>query len=155
LSARVQAFLFIAICSVLFAASEARAQCTCTPVYVDITARGEFNLAYAVFVGKVVASENTPTDKDNRSVQTVTFEVMKAWKHDLNATLTITNEIYGCINRFKINEEWLAYVYKKNDGSFETYCCCSRTRLAAKADEDLKTFADDPPAKVLRSNIEP
>ena len=153
---RSSAFLFIAIfCSTLLAANETRAQCTCIPTYVNITARGEFNLAYAVFVGKVVAIENTPPDKNNRYVETVTFEVMRAWKHDVNATLVITNSIYGCINGFKKNEEWLVYVYKKKDGSFETYCCCSRTRLSAKADEDLKTFADDPPARILRPNTKP
>lgn len=143
--------LFIAIfCSTLLAANETRAQCTCAPTYVNISAREEFNLAYAVFVAKVVAIEKTPPDKNSHYVQTVTFQVTRAWKHDLNSNFTITDRVDGCLNSFQKNEEWLIYAYKKEDGTFETYCCCTRTRVLAQADDDLKTFVDDPPAKILQ-----
>lgn len=101
------------------------------------------------FVGKVVAIENTPPDNNDHYVQTVTFQVTRAWKHDVDSNLTITNRIDVCLTGFERNEEWLVYVYKRKDGTFETYCCCSRTRVLAKADDDLKTFVDDPPAKIL------
>jgi len=151
------ALLIIAIFgSILLTASETRAQCTCAETHVNITARDEFNLAYTVFVGKVVAVENTPRDRNDRYVETVTFQVTKAWKHDVNSNLTITNTIQGCVNGFKENGEWLVYAYKSQDGKLGTYCCCSRTRLLAKADDDVKTFADDPPARILRpQNSEP
>jgi hypothetical protein len=151
------ALLVIAILgSILLTASETRAQCTCSERYVNITARDEFNLAYAVFVGKVVAIENTPRDRNDHYVETVTFQVTKAWKHDVNSNLTITNTIQGCVNGFKENGEWLVYAYKSQDGKLGSYCCCSRTRLLAKADDDVKTFADDPPARILRpQNSEP
>jgi len=149
-------FVFIAIFgSILLTANETCAQCTCVPTYVNITARNEFNLAYAVFVGKVVAIKNTPPDKNNQYVQTVTFQVTRAWKHDVNSSLIITNRIEGCINGFEKNEEWLVYAYKNQDGTLGTYCCCSRTRLLANADDDVKTFVDDPPAKILHQNTKP
>ena len=141
--------LIIIFGSISLTANETRAQCTCPPKYVDITARNEFNLADVVFVGKVVEIKNTPREKDDRYVQTVIFRVTRAWKHDVNSDFTITNRIYGCINGFEKDEEWLVYAYKNKDGTFVTYCCCSRTRLLAKADDDVKTFAADPPAKIL------
>ena len=107
--------LFITIfCSTLLAANETRAQCSCIPTYVNISARGEFNLAYAVFVGKVVAIENTPPDNNDHYVQTVTFQVTRAWKHDVDSNLTITNRIDGCLTVFK----------KMKNGSFT----CTRGR---------------------------
>jgi len=143
--------LFIAMFgSTLLTANETQAQCTCIPTYVDITPRNEFNLAYAVFVGKVVAIKKSQRDKNDNYVETTTFEVTKAWKQDVNSTVTIVNEIHGCFNGFEKNEEWLIYAYKNQDGTLGTYCCCSRTRKLANADDDLKTFADDPPTKVLR-----
>ena len=143
--------LFIAIFgSILLTGSETCVQCACVPTYVNITARDEFNLADRVFVGKVVAIENTPPDKNYHYVETVTFLVTRAWKHDVNSNLTITNRIAGCINGFKKDEEWLVYAYKNKDGALGTYCCCSRTTLLTKANDDMKTFADDPPARILQ-----
>src|SRR5713101_6362764 len=129
-----RALLFSAVfVSVLLATSETHAQCTCAPKYVNISARDEFNLAYAVFVGKVVAIKNTPRDKNDRYVETVTFEVTKAWKHDLDGHLTITSTIQGCANGFEENKEWLVYAYRHQDGTIGTHCCCSRTKSLAKA----------------------
>lgn len=145
------ALLLIAIFgSILLTANETPAQCTCIPTYVNITPRDEFNLAYAVFVGKVVDIKKTQPDKKNNYVETVTFEVTKAWKQDVSSTLTIINKIDGCLNGFENNEEWLVYAYKNQDGTLRTYCCCSRTRRLATAKDDLKTFANDPPTKILQ-----
>src|ERR1044072_1735541 len=144
--------LFIAIFGpILLSANETSAQCTCAPAYVNITARDEFNLAHTVFAGKVVAIKNTPPDKNDHYFQTVTFLVSRAWKHDVNSNLIITNEIVGCLNGFKQNEEWLVYAYKNKDGTLQAYCCCTRTTLLTKADADMKTFVDDPPARILQS----
>lgn len=145
------ALLVIAIFgSILLTASETCAQCTCAAPYVNITARDEFNLAYAVFVGKVVAITKTLPDKNNHYVETVTFQVTRAWKHDVNSNLTVINAIQGCMNGFEKNQEWLVYAYKNQNGKLGTYCCCTRTSILAKADDDLKIFADDPPTKILR-----
>ena len=59
--------------SVLLAAGEARAQCSCPDEYVNITPRAEFKLAHAVFVGKVVSVNKGPRDKDDHYIYTVTF----------------------------------------------------------------------------------
>ena len=136
--------------SILLSAGETRGQCACAPQYVNITARGEFNLAYAVFAGKVVAIKNGPHDQNDNYVETVTFQVTRAWKKDLPANLTLTNTIDGCLNGFKENEEWLVYAYKQRDGTLGSSCCCTRTTLLARAEDDVKTFAADPPAKILR-----
>ena len=86
--------LFIAIFgSILLTGNETCAQCVCPDRYVNITARDEFNLADTVFVGKVVDIKNTPRDKNNQYVETITFLVTRAWKHDVNSNLTITNKI--------------------------------------------------------------
>jgi hypothetical protein len=144
-------FIIAIFSLVLVSAGDARGQCTCAPEYENITAREEFKLADAVFVGKVLAIKNSPRDKDDNYVETVTFQVSEAWKQDLNSTLTITNTIDFCLNGFKENEEWLVYAYKHQDGvTLGSACCCSRTKSLTRAKDDLKTFADDPPAKILR-----
>jgi hypothetical protein len=120
------------------------------PVYVNITPQKEFELAYAVFVGKVVAIRKSPPDKDDRYIETVTFEVTKAWKRDLDSSLTLVNTIAGCVNGFVENKEWLIYAYRYKDGTLASYCCCTRTTLLARADEDVKAFADYPAAKILK-----
>ena len=146
-----KALLFTAILvSVLLAVSEARAQCTCVAERVNITAEKEFDLAYSVFVGKVVAVNKTPRDKNDHYVETVTFAVENAWKHDLQSNILIANEIQGCVNGFDENEEWLVYAYRNADGTLGTYCCCSRTSPVARAADDLKFLDQQAPAKVLR-----
>lgn len=124
-----------------FGVGETLAQCSCVAERKDITPHKEFKLADAVFIGKVIEIKKTDHDKDTGSyVETTKFEVKKAWKQDLDAFVIIQNKIRGCINGFDENEEWLVYAYKKQDGTFSTYCCCSRASLLAKAVEDLKEF---------------
>ena len=129
------------LCSFYFGANQTFAQCTCAPAYRNITPHNEFKLADAVFIGKVIEITKTAPDKDTHSyVETVKFEVKKAWKKDLDTSIIIRNKIRGCINGFNENEEWLVYAYKRQDGTHSTYCCCSRTRRLSKAAEDLKEF---------------
>ena len=146
--------LFIALFGpILLTANESYAQCSCGVEYLNMTARDEFNRADAVFVGKIVTIKNTPPDKNNRYVQTINFQVTRAWKQDVNFNLTLTNKIDGCKNGFEENEEWLVYAYKNQDGTLGAYCCCTRTKPLANADDDVKTFVDDPPAKILRPKL--
>ena len=141
--------------SILFSVSEMRAQCSCAREYVNITAPAEFKLAHAVFAGKVIAVEKTPTEKNGEYTETVTFQVSKAWKQDLNSTLVLKNRIQGCLNGFRENDEWLVYVYKSQSGTLGSYCCCSRTNLLARAGEDLKALAGYEPAKVVPAESKP
>jgi hypothetical protein len=146
-----KALLLLAIFASLFlAAVQTQAQCSCFPEYRDITAQKEFSFAYAVFVGKIIAIKTTPPDAKGHYSESVTFQVTRAWKNDLDSNLTITNKIQGCVNGFAENEEWLVYAYRYQDLTLGTYCCCTRTTRLAKAEEDLKTFADYRPAKILR-----
>jgi hypothetical protein len=134
--------IFLFHCLFYFGASQTFAQCACAHAYRDITPHNEFKLADAVFIGKVVEILKTDIDKNSGSyVETVKFEVRKAWKLDLASFIIMRNKIQGCINGFDKNEEWLVYAYKKQGGgAFVTYCCCSRTRLLSTAAEDLKQF---------------
>lgn len=153
LNMRKRLLFIAAVASLLLVTVETRAQCTCAPEYVNITARHEFNLAYAVFVGKVLKVENSARSEDGSYLETVHFNVTKAWKRDLDANLTITNKIQGCLNGFAENEEWLVYLHSYRDGTLGTYCCCSRTKLLSKATEDLNTLAADPAAKILQPEL--
>ena len=133
--------------------SLARAQCTCAPAYRNITPHSEFKLADAVFIGKVIEITKSPRDKNDDSyVEIVKFEVKKAWKRDLEPTVIIRNKIYGCLNGFDSNEEWLVYAYQSQDEPLGTSCCCSRTRLLSKATEDLKELEakGERPTKIRR-----
>jgi len=133
----------------LLVTAETQAQCSCKKEYIDITPRAEFKLAHLVFIGKVVELKKSPANENGHYTETVTFEVTKAWKHDLKSTITLTNWIYGCINGYEVNREWLVYAYQEKNGSLTSYCCCTRTRPLDKADEDVKEFANDPQAKVV------
>jgi hypothetical protein len=134
--------LLLSVLGLLFTgAGETFAQCACAPEYIDIAPHKELKLADAVFTGKVVEVRKSARDEGTGSyVETVKFEVRRAWKRDLEAFVTITNEIQGCANGFGENEEWLVYAYEQEDGILSTGCCCSRTRLLSEAAEDLKEF---------------
>lgn len=136
--------------SVLLSASQAQAQCACMADRINMTPQKEFELAQAVFVGKVIGIKESPRDKDNRSTASVTFQVSKAWKRDLDLNLTLTNTTEGCVNGFKEDEEWLIYAYRNEDGTLYNLCCCTRSTLLERAGEDMKAFADYPRAKILR-----
>jgi hypothetical protein len=136
-------------------ASVTFAQCSCVAERRDITPHKEFELADAVFIGKVIEIKKTARDKDTGSyVETVKFEVRKAWKQDLDSLVIIQNKVQGCINGFDENEEWLVYAYKKQDGALGTYCCCSRTKPLSKAGEDLKEFEErgERPRKIIKAS---
>jgi hypothetical protein len=125
----------------LFTTNETSAQCTCSTTYLNITPHKEFKLADVVFVGKVVEIEKTDREKETGNyVETVKFEVKRAWKQDSEATVIIRNEIRGCLNGFDKDEEWLVYAYKQKDGTLGTACCCSRTNLLSEAAKDLEEF---------------
>lgn len=121
-----------------FGTNAALAQCACSRP--NITASEEFKAADIVFVGEVVEIKRTAPDKQNRYTETVIFKVKNAWKQDSEEFVTITNEIYGCINGFVEKKDWLVYAYKRKNGTLGTGCCCSRTKSLLKATEDLKEF---------------
>jgi len=137
-----KSILLLLFLGLLYAgAQDTLAQCACAQEYINITPHKEFNLAHAVFIGKVIEIKKTVPDKDTGSyIETVKFELKKAWKRDSESFVIITNKIQGCANGFDENEEWLVYAYKMQDGTLVTGCCCSRTKLLTEAAEDLKEF---------------
>ena len=139
--------------SVTLSASETYAQCACMDDRINMSPQKEFELAHAVFIGKVVAIKEFPRDKDNRGTESVTFQVSKAWKRDLDSNLILTKTIAGCVSGFKENEEWLVYLYRSEDGTVYSLCCCTRTTLLKRAGEDVKTFADYPVAKIISTKV--
>jgi hypothetical protein len=134
---------------VLLSATETQAQCACMAERINMTPQKELDLAHAVFVGKVIAIKESPRDKD-RGTASVTFQVSKVWKRDLDSNLTLTNTTAGCVSGFKEDEEWLIYAYRNEEGALYSLCCCTRTTLLERAGEDMKAFADYPMAKILR-----
>jgi hypothetical protein len=140
-----------------FGASDATAQCSCVPTYVDITPHNEFKLADVVLIGEVLKIKKTDADQNTgHYVEIIKLKVKKAWKRDIESVVTIRNRVDGCMKGFKEKEEWLLYVYKNQDGFLGTYCCCSRTRPLSKAIEDLKEFKEkgEMPAKVLKDPVQ-
>jgi len=126
-----------------FATSAALAQCACKAERKNITPYNELKLADAAFVGTVIEIKKSARDDSNDSyIETVKFEVKNAWKRDLETFVTVRNKIQFCLNGFDEKEEWLIYAYDNGDGTFRTFCCCSRTKPLAKAAEDLKEFKE-------------
>ena len=145
---RIAFLTIIVFGTVLVPGTETRPQCTCVANRVNISAQGEFELADAVFVGKIVAVNKTPPDIHYHYVESVTFKVETAWKQDLESSVTIVNKILGCANGFAKDEKWLVYVYKRPDGTLGSLCCCTRTTNLAKAQDDLEFLAKAKKAKV-------
>ena len=138
---KTKSFFFIFLFIFCFVVSEGYAQCSCTAKYRNITASKEFEYADIVFVGKIIELKKSGRDaKTGSYTETVKFEVRKIWKADSPKIITVVNKIQGCLNGFEKDEEWLVYGYKNSDGTFGTGCCCSRTSILSKADEDLKEF---------------
>jgi hypothetical protein len=132
--------LFVGFC--YFGRQVTFAQCTCSDTYRNITAHKEFQLAAAVFIGKVVKlTKSAPEQGTGNYTETVEFEVTKAWKEELEPRVTIKNRIEGCLNGFEENTDWLVYAYRTESGQLITYCCCSRTTPLSKAAEDLAELA--------------
>jgi hypothetical protein len=148
--------LCLIVASVIGAA-DAIAQCTCVPTYVNITPHNEFKLASVVLIGEILEIKKTDLNmKTGHYTEIIKVKVKKAWKRDIESAVTIRNRVVGCINGFKEKEEWLLYVYKDQDGTLGTYCCCSRTRPVSKAIEDLKEFEEkgEMPAKVFKDPLQ-
>ena len=106
----------------------------------------------AVFSGTVTSISEVP-DPDApplrpnefripRSVR-VEFALSRAFRGDLTgATTSVTTAGSGpaCGFTFTVGEQYLVYAYRPKDGSGLTVSRCSRTRLLAKAAEDLAFF---------------
>lgn len=128
---------FIFACGV----GSAAAQCTCSAKYRDITAAGEFKLAAAVFVGTIdqikELDHDPKTDSYDYHQEVVEFTVERSWKQDLGSHVTLNNLIVGCVNGFQKNQKWLIYAYPRKDGTWQAYCCCSRSAPLPKANADI------------------
>ena len=92
----------------------------------------------AVFSGKVINIDIPSEIVSSADPVKVTFEVSKIWKGHDYKTLVLTTERSGisCGYSFKKNEEYIVYAYGEED-SLSTNTC-SRTKLLARAQEDLQ-----------------
>jgi len=93
----------------------------------------------AVFAGKVIDID-APSGiiVDSADPVRVTFEISKIWKGPDYETLVLTTARDGasCGYGFEENEEYIVYAYGE-ENKLSTGIC-SRTRLLAKAQEDLQ-----------------
>lgn len=120
--------------------------------------------ADAVFVGKVVASSETQTVEDrseyNATANTsnpvapkqiiyasgkIFFEVKEAFSGTKNGLrFTIVDNPSSCSVNFRLDETYLIYAYKSQDGSFSTSLCATKSLNAAA--EDLEFLRNPPKA---------
>jgi len=135
---------------------ESAAQCDC--VHRDPSAVEEYDRATAVLIGEILTIQNGQPDHSYRYVQTVTVRVERAWKSDLPSTVTLRNEIHGCINGLKVGDRYLVYAHiNKDEATYSNGCCCSRTKKLDRVDGDLEAFAKNgyPERKVIGLEYKP
>jgi len=121
--------------------------CSCVP---ELTVPEAYDMAEAVFAGRVLSikkgggvfyniSPNRPNYYD------VAFQVSKQWKGINEDVVTVATARQGtaCGFDFEKNREYL--VYARGGDFFETEFAttiCSRTKLLASAEEDLKILGE-------------
>ena len=98
----------------------------------------------SVFAGKVIDID-VPSGIVVSSADPVkvTFEVSKIWKGTNYKTLVVTTSRYeeSCGYLFKQGEEYIVYTY--GEGDKLNTGICSRTKLLANAQEDLRELGED------------
>ncbi|WP_167568741.1 hypothetical protein [Brevibacillus migulae] len=98
--------------------------------------------AEAVFAGKVIQiNEPKPNGQGILSSSdpvTVTFEVTQTWKGDTQKQVRVQTALdsASCGYEFTLNEAYVVYTYKNEQGVLETNIC-TRTNTLTAASEDL------------------
>lgn len=114
--------------------------------------RDAADAADAVFQGKVASMEVDKPEGSYMAFHVYTLEVERTWKGEAVDTLTVrtADNSAACGRAFEIGESYLVYA-KEIDGRLSDNLC-SRTREAARADEDFDALGpalgepDPPPA---------
>lgn len=115
------------------------AQCSCEP---ELSLKEYFARSEAVMIGKVVEANKFYNDKTQNMDIVIKFEVKTAWKRDMERFLVV-KELYGSLEGFEQNSEWLLYVLKDKNGDLliERGCCSRTKRLSVALKQgDLKAF---------------
>ena len=117
----------------------ANAQCDC--VTPNITAIEEYEDATVIFTGEIIDIQKSERDKQDHYYETVKIAVDHVWKKNVNSIVTIKNYVYGCVQGWKVGDEYLVYGYINDDNlTYSTRCCCSRTGKLEKTEKDISEF---------------
>lgn len=115
------------------------AQCACSKR--NITALEEFKDATIVFTGEIVDIQRSEADEQERYYETAKIAVDHAWKENIESIVTIKNYVYGCVQGWKVGDKYLVYAYLNKDNiTYSTGCCCSRTGRLEKTEKDIIEF---------------
>ena len=108
--------------------------CTCQ-IYGDGSPRAFRHYAKIVFAGEVVEVKQTiESERENGASQyAVRFRVERYWKGPVPAEAVVHTDLHGCGPDFKVGTRYLVYAMGK---TLET--ACTRTRILADADRDLR-----------------
>ncbi len=125
-------FLYCLLICVGYLATNA--QCSCTNP--GITALEEYAAATVVFTGEVVDVQKSEQGNDGGRYETVKIAVDRAWKKNVESTITVTGA-----DGWKVGTRYLIYGYLNDDNlTYSTGCCCSRTGRLEKAEKDIFEF---------------
>jgi len=106
----------------------------------------ELKAAKFVFTGRVVerslANPYWLTDKFPYVHRTskhgsLKFNVQEVWKGDLEEALVTSDLTIGCMDNFKVGEDYLVYAYDDSKGDRGLITTCTRTELLKHCSEDL------------------
>jgi hypothetical protein len=113
----------------------------------------DFNEAFAIFSGKVIALDTFK----------VKFKVDKLWKGDFGSEVTMstgardngdgTYTSSSCDFNFKLGENYLVYAYGASAGEIQARAC-TRTRLLRYADQEMKDLDEVWPHKQMNQGEE-
>lgn len=112
----------------------ANAQCSCAKP--GITALEEYAAATVVFTGEIIDIQKSEPDKNNRYYETIKIAVDRAWKKNVDSTITVTGT-----DGWKVGARYLIYGYLNDDKlTYATRGCCSRTGPLEQTGKDIDAF---------------
>ncbi|MEZ5422479.1 MAG: energy transducer TonB [Pyrinomonadaceae bacterium] len=101
-----------------------------------ITALEEYADATVVFTGEVVDVQKSEQGNDGGRYETVKIAVDRAWKNNLESTITVTGA-----DGWKVGARYLIYGYLNDDKlTYATRGCCSRTGPLEQTEKDIDEF---------------
>lgn len=131
-------FLLVLFASFIFS-SESILACSCLPAK---SAAQELELSTAVFSGKVTKIKRHKKAENIFGSVEVIFRVEKNWKGVKEKTVSVftSSNSASCGYNFKVNQTYLVYANRNDEGKIEA-SICSRTKRLKDAGEDLKELS--------------
>lgn len=129
---------YFAVAAILFLSSIAAVACSCVDMGAGVCQT--FWVTPAVFSGRVVEISDVPRGEGTNVFlsKRVKFAIIDAFRGVTGETVDVLTGSGGgdCGYRFEMNESYLVYGWKNDEGNFSTGIC-SRTRKLSDAVDDL------------------